>query len=1037
MNIIIRESNNDDFISLSSLYQKSAPKGTGSISVQVDYSAEYLKNVWRMYGDLLLFDLVAVKDQEIIGHISAFRIPGETDSVHVGNWVVDQKYQGPIISFRLGYELYKKICEKGYKKIYYQTLVADNRPAKIYRALGAIPSLKKSIQMGLNMLVDYAPMIIAEDFYLKYFENCENYRESWIDEARESVLMKSNDKDVFICWQNGNAFIGANQIFPFKFEREGKTLKGGIDLLREKYNYVNFGDYIIILKLSKNIVTFGDKLELKLMIKNKKSAELPINLTMKILKNESVQINQIVKDNFELTKQVEIGSDMLDIDYADFDCLLTVEDCEIDLGVSAQIIKPFTVEKKRFYHLDTAEKEIDLIFVIKNNVSYHTKGIIEICLDQQTYSTEFLLQANEIAEISLKIPEINFSGIKKIDYTIYFNKDDTYVVDRGISILCTKNRFALVFAEIDDQLIFVNDYYWLIFDKKIGSFDVNLNDGVKMLKHYFNLNKINFELNDYTISEKNGIINLILQYKNKADYIKQSFIISSNPIIIEKWEIVSDKVYQLESQLDNYWLGGQIHLRSNRYFPIVDTDYTFPRFVQPFTLADAIFTEKWIGYSNKDISMGIVWEQTIDNVSFTSNLPKLKFTLNKNYAQKFYLVCGKIPISFIESLAKDVHTNKKICKNENNPVLVSNSSSQIDLRSNIKLPLDHSLEDYSLEVNMPDKWAISPNKLINKNIDSELQVEVSTTEQAVARYGEVKFKNCLTEHNNTLALLQVQDQNYNIETMTMEKNETEVLSIFNGKLGFDIAPQFSGSLYSLKYDQKDLMCSNFMIDQETLMFKEWVGGVYPTISKFFTNTESTHFGFDLREAIKNPFTWKQVKYQNNNLLWTGYKISGYSDRIGYPLELDIEYLTLPYSNIIGIVSRYRNPTNSNVFFNGIVNFFFQINKDLKMCRLLYPQKEKLRTRERSKYCGRIISEGWSGIEEKETKRFVMVVSENGYLIGNDFGYDGIHLARERGIYIPPKNEVKIIDYLIVGHDLKANLAYKELMGKNIIFTEEE
>lgn len=1025
MNFQIRETCESDCLGLAELYEKSGPTGTGCISPQTGYTLDYIKSIMRQNASLLLYDYVAEENGKIVGHVSAYRVPGEPDAVHMGDWVVDSKYQGAVISFRLGYVVYKRVCKEGYTKIYYQTLVADNRPAKIYEALGAIPAPKPSIQMGLNMLVDYAPKIVNDHFYKAYFTS-RDYQDSWVEEFRESCLMRPGTEDPYLRWEDKKAYICANQVFPFKIERDNNLFTGAIDLWGERYNYINTKDFSVLLRLSTDQISIGDQVKFDLIFTNKRVEPQEIQL-MFDLPDEQVKVERVVGDVFEFSKEYSIESGLiLGKDYLNFDCMLQIGGYTLELGVSAKVVQPFTVQVDRLCSMQNNGAENFITLQIKNNLNIQVNGKIQINLNENTYVSDFTLDRQMIEDVKVQIDDLGFSGIAELQYNVsYVINEMVDLISSGYCIVYKRDEIGLVYQEIANNIILVNQSFWLFLDKKTGRISLYNYNYESIATSYCQFNqKSGIVFERYEVISRNGIYFIKLWYKLERNELIREIQVSGSPVMKEKWTCLSgDDAVDLRWYFNNHWLGGQIHFYSTRYTSPIETDYTYPKFTERTRLMDEDFVEKWICYTNKDHLAGVIWEKPIDQAQFNTNLPQLNFRLQQQETQTLHILCGELPLEYIQKYYQTNYMPEvPFVDQKLSPVLVSTGQNEIHL--DLKLPLEHCLEPYELLLQMPEGWQCSTEKVSN---GEKLQFSVGVDMPDFAAYGTMHFVNDLTDKQMQVPLIQIQDKSKQVSRTVETVKNREVLRLDNGRFELAICPELGGMAYSLVYQGKNQLCADFPVEQPTIMFKEWVGGLYPVVSKFYTNTEYAFFGHDLRIAIDRAFRWEEVNVSHGGLNWEGYKLTGVTDRLDFKLELDIEYLTVPGSNVMAIRTTYKNPNQVQVRFNGLVNCFLKVDEDFKNEVLVVPRPNGEYIRKRSKFCGRILSTRWMAVEDAETGTFVMLVNTaRSSLVGNEFGFDGVHLAREQRITLPPLGEQTFIDYLIVGKDLQKNMACSEL-----------
>jgi ribosomal protein S18 acetylase RimI-like enzyme len=126
------------------------------------------------------------------------------------------------------------------------------------------------------------------------------------------------------------------------------------------------------------------------------------------------------------------------------------------------------------------------------------------------------------------------------------------------------------------------------------------------------------------------------------------------------------------------------------------------------------------------------------------------------------------------------------------------------------------------------------------------------------------------------------------------------IRVSNGLLTLRVAPDFKGSLTSLQRDGVEHLFSAFPMARPHIWWNPWHGGVCPAVNgKRLDLTREKFHGQPVERAGERGICWRGVRVacslQHRDWRWLG---------------LETEYLTLPGSNIVALVSRWTNGTDA-------------------------------------------------------------------------------------------------------------------------------
>ncbi|HLV79347.1 MAG TPA: hypothetical protein VKT32_03665, partial [Chthonomonadaceae bacterium] len=236
------------------------------------------------------------------------------------------------------------------------------------------------------------------------------------------------------------------------------------------------------------------------------------------------------------------------------------------------------------------------------------------------------------------------------------------------------------------------------------------------------------------------------------------------------------------------------------------------------------------------------------------------------------------------------------------------------------------------------------------------------------------------------------------------------LAIENGFLRLRCAPAHLGALIALERNGVNHLFSSYPAPGPFEQYNPWFGGVHPYIN---------WIGESQRMA-KERFDGTPVERTGEcGLLWKGVRVaSDLEDKEWRFARLEIEYLTLPGSNLAAVVSRWINRTEArHQLYCGMVAWV-QPGGTRANAVSYWEQEGKRRHRGRGGFLLDIESGPWAAVENPETGDMIAFLAGDprDHINVVDLGVAGPHLLAGYNRWLEPGGSVEVLSWLVLCAD---------------------
>ncbi|MCK5592894.1 hypothetical protein KAI31_02225, partial [Candidatus Bathyarchaeota archaeon] len=240
----------------------------------------------------------------------------------------------------------------------------------------------------------------------------------------------------------------------------------------------------------------------------------------------------------------------------------------------------------------------------------------------------------------------------------------------------------------------------------------------------------------------------------------------------------------------------------------------------------------------------------------------------------------------------------------------------------------------------PEGWKIQPKEIeiqkvaANKPFDTDITITPSPDVELGTFSGTLIFSAPNQEAFFPLdfCLLSKQDQASTEVTSKREQNKN-IFRVSNGLLQFKASADFAGCLYFIgKNSTLNQLGTSFPNIQTKVFLENYSGG----IRSFYIDDE---FNFQKSRTHEEVFKAKSIK----DGLWKGvqftYQTQKQEELKG--MQGSVAFLTLPFSNIVRVKRRFRNPTSASFKFNNYLCISPNVGGVFKENDVIFPRGDKI------------------------------------------------------------------------------------------------
>jgi GNAT superfamily N-acetyltransferase len=254
-----------------------------------------------------------------------------------------------------------------------------------------------------------------------------------------------------------------------------------------------------------------------------------------------------------------------------------------------------------------------------------------------------------------------------------------------------------------------------------------------------------------------------------------------------------------------------------------------------------------------------------------------------------------------------------------------------------------------------------------------------------------------------------------------------MFDVNNGLLAFRVCPGFAGSVTRLMSQGVEHLLTAYPQARPFVWANPWFGGIHPFI-------EWMGSARLLREKFRGGVCERTGEH---GLIWQGVQVVCEPEHKDLRwLRLEVEYLTIPGSNVLALVTRWINRASARMSVpeSGGVGAWCRVGGSRERSRLHWERLGERRFLDFGGYGMEVFSDQWIELENRDRQESLLLIATGaqGKTMGLDFGEEGSHLQAYSSIELGPGERKERLFWLVLNRDMALREAYTELSGITIL-----
>ena len=448
----------------------------------------------------------------------------------------------------------------------------------------------------------------------------------------------------------------------------------------------------------------------------------------------------------------------------------------------------------------------------------------------------------------------------------------------------------------------------------------------------------------------------------------------------------------------------------------------FPSEFEDYGARNNVYGESWISTEEKGNVVGIIWlgNMEVHPPPYWSSLPALlspsinvmpgksveigdmllvnttgNWTTVRNIWKQFQPDRGDLEESMTIRPIREVKT-------DHSPLVTLLNDLQTPITLNVDQASKHSGK---LELTA-SKFRIEPSFInfenVNRSHPLTFDAHITTHENVGAEKVSVNYQSNAVVDTLYMFLIKAGDVNRQIKSMESE----DQIRVNNGLLEFVVSSKHLGGITSLKFDGKENVYSSYPEPHPFRYSNPWYGGIHPYLNESVTDTTLTREQFTSAPIVVTG---------TSGLEWTGVKVTCMLTHKNWKwLKVEVDYLTLPGSNLVALRTRWINTDSASHKLHGGMAVWAMPDGQ-KASTGLWEANDAIVERMPYRFGTNSPEAAWVAAEHTDSKKAMLVISQhnNGGSHMEDMDTDGRCLFTSRDNYLKPGKTFETIDWLII------------------------
>lgn len=835
-------------------------------------------------GDLNVY--LALDEEEVVGYCSFSEYKQDDGASYIPLLNVRPDYHGRKVGKKLVLTAVERAINSEWPRLDLYTWPGNTKAVPLYKKCGFFWEKRDDS----THLMNFIPSVLKTEAVSDFFEIIDWYKDSKRIIEVKNDGRKENGFDLFeYYWEKDNISL------RMEYERKGRGLR-----------LIETDDYLIKATIKKQELVFGMEYKIFYDVVNKSGKDL--NISIKGFDDKNIKFNYSYSNNIKNDATIE-GSFYVD-EIKEEQSIWRTHPCvsseilingkkavfkvgiEPKFPVKAKMIvpnKPNYIGEKSVCYIDL-ENSFDKKIKVKFNLP--ESKIVDFV------NKEFEIEIEAEEKTSISVPYImNKYGFYSESVEFRISIEDKEIVYKKKLTSPFKSYQGKFYGESDDEWMLFNGKYTvklMKFDNDVAISNYNQNESVTFilppklgLPYSLEFSKIKPEKVDFYVEEDASMMKATYKSRDFKDIQVVSIVkLYTNGLLENYYE-----VYNLgENEINqNMMLSHSVYLNfEDSYLPydgkLVRIDGTDGANISYFD--NNKLNENWIFSHGNKVSRGICWsnESKVNfndwYMSLDSNLGKIK---EKSYikTEPLYILWGAFDdykdfrafamknnelddLTIVDTIDYEI--------NEGNPFIKE------DYKVKIKNYKKATLEG-SIKVKSNNKGFDDIIKEVNdQNHNSDIEIPIYSKSKSNIDMLEIEadLKDKLFKKDSVVFKV----SNKDIKTEIINEHNMDVFLVDNGLIQIKAAPDFSDTLFSIKYNNHEWLDSSFPTPRPKAWWSPWCGGLGCRPSRFSdisAQEEKKKCEFvEMKDNLGN--NWKGIKLSlliEKNEKYKGIQINSY------------------------------------------------------------------------------------------------------------------------------------------------------------------
>ena len=1039
---------------LAKMWNESDDQWPGTFTRGVPMTAERIEK-WMGEADYMLNLVITNGNGKVVGYGNLRDTPNQPGvSCYVPLLNVHPDYQGKSLCRRMLNQMVDLATEKGYQRMTIGTWSGNLKSVPLYKKVGFFWT------PGVTVLMEnFTPAVRQLPFAQAFFDKTDWYRDFTRELLQTEDKMhhpKTGDMEVFICrWEKDDDFLEA------VIDRNGQSITG--------VETPNFAAYAVV---DDSNPAQGFRYGMSWCLENRTDA--PMTISLHTTADDGIDIkyeNEVTlapgeKRRLESSYVCTVDAPSIDMDEK-WEALprprihthIKTDNFEFSLGtgLSYRPAIEISVEPKVVSLLPGQKRNV--LVQLRNRVKRPFSGTLNIqpntdlITNWQTHAFE--IEADSFASVPLTVSSPQAGGnVLSISAEL---PDGTEVVETSPSktaVLCAPLG-SIAGVDTGEKLFVENDNFLATVFKKGGRIKVWDKVGGKEQMYFreevgppFNPHELEQQQYDISLRHNHGSITAVLKTKSprfSGLHIRREVLFTAAPIMQITHHLSNKGDNNIECVvMTRLGMNDTNNGNGRSYTPYPDrlvTDLTslYPVHMADFPEEPEKTTEQWTALEVDGQIHGVVWTGAskhdlcwglIDHHSRKVTLaPGEQLDLDP-----IYPYCGSGSWQDVRRVWQRVNNNHD--KAQPTP----QSTFEVDLHPSPVLTLDNNvnvtlqamnIRKTALQGNvtlaLPDGWVTNQTEFTIDNLaQNETFTEplnITTPTNIGPALVKVHLEANAFDKSYHVPLIRLGDASKSVELLEGQGEDGHpLLTMRNGRCSWVLAPNYHAGVVAWRDGTgENHLYTKYPDTQATFTeFTPFHGGIQPML----LDSRSI---WQPGKLYEESFAFSTIDVTDSQgLNWRGVQMLSRLQKEAFRgLRAEIEYLTLPGSNVLKTVFRMVNETAVYRFAQIRFQDYFQVDGTFE--NTIMVDQDQMRKRVKEDYW-EFHPSPWMAALNPDTGRCIVAVKANDRreMFLHDLGPFGGHMWALDVVNIPPHSSHELVVYLALADSLEIGKQYAAL-----------